>query len=715
MKKVVTSVLVVGAVMMGYSQENVKKDSLETHNIEELVLTNSRTYVNRSEAPISISKISKEVIQQTKARTMWEIVNKTPGVFMRQLSDAEGSSMSIRQPMSTRNYFLYLEDGIPIRPQGFHNHNGFSLYNNVQGVDNIEVVKGPSSSIYGPESVGGTINVITKKAGENPYAMVGYQGDQWGMNRFQFNVSDKLSPNLGIFIGGHFGGNKGGSWRDRNKYTRNALNVRVDLKMTDKTDFTFASAYTDYDGESATGVTEERYYSRDFKASTNDYGYRKDGGVRTRATVTHHWNSNNETFVTLLHRYDRRELTGHSLAKVKGTNNSFTSEISNPKYHSYGAIAQHLVKFSFLKSKLLIGSTYEYTDANTKAYRINIERDNNGFNKLISKEYDNFTSNNDTGVSSLGVYTQFDFEPIEKLRFQLGLRYDYFGIDYQNFLEKNPDRINGYKSYKQLTPKIGATYKFNKYNGLYANYSQGFTPPPVNRIFAIRRYFDPTIINQPAFLYDLDAARFHNMEIGGWFALLENKMKIDISAYQLLGRNEIVSVEQPNGFSQNESAGSTSHRGIELGVSYKPIKDIMFRVSSAYAIHKYDRFKLSQKNDYSGNYMENAPKLMMNTEIVYTPSWLDGFLVSAEWQLLSPYYFDAGNTKKYEDKGFMGVKGQSTLNLRAQYEYKGFEFFVSLINATNELFPTGYSTSRKDYNPGQVRTFGFGVQYTLKK
>ncbi|MDO4763009.1 MAG: TonB-dependent receptor [Flavobacteriaceae bacterium] len=712
MRKLILPMAVLCAGINVVAQERI--DSVRTQHIDELIVTSSRSYVNRSEAPISISKINNSVINQTKARTMWEIVNKTPGVYMRQLSDAEGSSMSIRQPMSTRNYFLYLEDGIPIRPQGFHNHNGFSLYNNVQGIDNIEIVKGPSSSIYGPESVGGTINVITKKAGENPYAMIGYQGDQWGMNRIQFNVSDKISENLGVFIGGHFGGNKGGSWRDRNQYTRNALNTRVDVKLTDKTDFTLASAYTNYNGESATGVTEKRYYAREFKESTNDYGYRIDGGIRTRATVTHHWDNNNESFLTLLHRYDKRELTGHSLSRVDKTN-KFTSEISNPTYHSYGAIAQHLAKFSFLKSKFLIGSTYEYTDANTRAFRINIERDDKGFNKLVSKEPNNFTSNNDTKVTSIGLYTQFDFEPIENLRLQLGLRYDYFGIDYQNYLEKNPDLVKGYKAYKQLTPKVGATYKFDRYSGIYANYSQGFTPPPVNRIFAIRKYFDPTILNQPAFLYDIEAANFHNMEVGGWFGMLENKLKVDISLYQLLGKNEIVSVEQPNGHSQNESAGSTSHKGIELGITYNPVSDFTIRSSSAYALHKYDKFKLSAKKDYSGNYMENAPKLMMNNEIIYTPHWFEGFLISAEWQWLSPYYFDAENTKLYEDKGFLGVKGQSTLNLRAQYSFKNIEMFLSLINATNELFPTGYSTSRKDYNPGQIRTLGFGVQYKFKK
>ena len=112
--------------------------------------------------------------------------------------------------------------------------------------------------------------------------------------------------------------------------------------------------------------------------------------------------------------------------------------------------------------------------------------------------------------------------------------------------------------------------------------------------------------------------------------------------------------------------------------------------------------------------MASAPGIMSNNEIVYTPNWLKGFMISAEWQYLSPYYFDPQNTFKYEDKGFLGLKGQSLLNLRAMYEIKGFEVFASLINATNELFVVSFNTSRKEYSPGYPRTFGFGAQYTFK-
>jgi outer membrane receptor protein involved in Fe transport len=69
--------------------------------------------------------------------------------------------MAIRQPITYNALYLYMEDGLPIRPTGMFNHN--SLYEiNMSGVRDIEVIKGPASSLYGSNAIGGAINFITQ-------------------------------------------------------------------------------------------------------------------------------------------------------------------------------------------------------------------------------------------------------------------------------------------------------------------------------------------------------------------------------------------------------------------------------------------------------------------------------------------------------------------------------------------------------------------------
>src|SRR5690606_3840175 len=105
------------------------------------------------ETPAAISRRDRDTIEAKKPTSIGEVLNTVPGVYMTDLGN-EQHSMSIRQPLSYSAVYLYMQDGIPIRPLGLFNHN--ALYEiNLAGVDAIEVIRGPAASLYGSNSVGG--------------------------------------------------------------------------------------------------------------------------------------------------------------------------------------------------------------------------------------------------------------------------------------------------------------------------------------------------------------------------------------------------------------------------------------------------------------------------------------------------------------------------------------------------------------------------------
>jgi iron complex outermembrane receptor protein len=150
-----------------------------TENLQSVVVTGNREATLRTESPIAISKLTPRMIDEAKPTAMYEIVNKVPGVMMVNLGN-EQHSMAIRQPFTTNAYFLYMEDGVPIRPMGVFNHNSILEFNQF-AISSVEVVKGPVSSIYGPEAVGGAINFITQRPTILPTAKIGIQADQLGL------------------------------------------------------------------------------------------------------------------------------------------------------------------------------------------------------------------------------------------------------------------------------------------------------------------------------------------------------------------------------------------------------------------------------------------------------------------------------------------------------------------------------------------------------
>src|SRR5258708_5144228 len=144
-------------------------DSPHVSKLDELIITASRTAQKRTEAPVAISTISARTIAETRANQLDQLLNKVSGVFMVDLGN-EQHEMSIRQPMSTASVFLYLEDGIPIRTTGVYNHNAL-LEMNAAAAKQIEIIRGPASSLYGAEAIGGAVNVITMAP---PVAPAGY-------------------------------------------------------------------------------------------------------------------------------------------------------------------------------------------------------------------------------------------------------------------------------------------------------------------------------------------------------------------------------------------------------------------------------------------------------------------------------------------------------------------------------------------------------------
>lgn len=67
-------------------------------------------------------------------------------------------------------------------------------------VSSVEVVKGPVSSIYGPEAVGGAINFISQRPTSVPTARIGVQFDQWGYKRVQYGAGGMIGK-FGFYLG----------------------------------------------------------------------------------------------------------------------------------------------------------------------------------------------------------------------------------------------------------------------------------------------------------------------------------------------------------------------------------------------------------------------------------------------------------------------------------------------------------------------------------
>ena len=668
--------------------------------MNEVVVSASRgETVKRSQAPIAISQINTKTIQETKATTVDQLLNKVSGVNMVNLGN-EQHQMSIRQPMTTKSLFLYLEDGIPVRTTGLYNHNAL-LEMNMAAVKNIEVIKGPSSSLYGSEAIGGVVNFITIAPTSVPVLKLSAQGNNVGYKRADLQSSFSKHK-WGFALSGYYADKRNG-FMEYSDFHKAILTGRIDYRFNDKTTLSNSATWLNYYSDMPSGVDSTMFATRTF-VNPQTFTYRSVDAFRYRSTLTHTWSDNSRTTASIVYRDntigqnpayrikdDYKKVSGRWV----GQKDLAHGEINASSFNSYAFIAQHKQNLTWKKANIIGGVSIDLSPSNYNADYIRIKKDTVARKYVGYQKTDSTLTDYATKINNYAAFVNFEFSPVNKLRVVASLRYDLFDYNFDNHLKPSafsgsPDTTN---RFKKLSSKIGFTYNVSNKTGFYANYSEGFVPPQVTEMY--------TGVKVP----NISPSVFYNYEVGGWMEIIRNKLSVDASAYKLNGTNEIISVKLDDGSTENRNAGKTSHKGVEFGLNASPVKEITVRFSGAYSIHKFNAF-VEKGNNYNGNEMNNAPHWTHNAEVWYKPSFIKGLRVGAEWQKVGSYYMDPKNTAKY--------KGYDVLNLRAGYQFNGFEIWLNVLNATNNYYSyistknTSYS-----YTLAEPRNFNLGISYDL--
>lgn len=681
--------------------------SRDPSQLQEVIFTANRQASLRSKSPVAINTISPKLLNESKPTAVYEVINKIPGVLMVNYNN-EQHAMSIRQPMGTSNYYLYMEDGIPTRPMGVFNHNAL-LEVNQFAVSSIEVVKGPVSSIYGPDAVGGAINFLTQRPTAVPTGKLGIQFDQLGYRRIQGGAGARLGK-FGFYAGGMIS-KQTDSWMANSDYEKSTINLRLEYELAKNTRLTAASTYGDYFSNTAGSVDSIAFYARAYQSAT-DFTYRKSKAMRNRLTLEHTWANSAQSFFTLFHRMNKHGQNPSYAIRWTPGQTTARGEINSNNFTSYGLVTQHAQPLKFWKSKLIAGGMFDYSPNDYWSYQVDLDAQLRPGGMSVEKytiareRPEIQLADYDAIIRNAAVYGQLETEPLEKLRLVLGLRFDRMSFTYDNYL----DNSSGGRKYQQATPKIGATYSFSKNLGGYVNYSQGFAPPSLTAVFRRKPNSDPA-----EFYYNLEAGQFNNYELGGWYSALKGKMFIEMALYQMEGRNELLNIRQPDNSFDYQSAGKTLHRGVEYSLTYKPSAQFNFRFGGTTATHRFEDFTISARETdavkkLDGFEMPASPRTVFNAELFYYPHWLNGFRSSVEWQHVDGWYQNQVNTVRY--------KGYDLLNVRLGYAWKSVELFTNILNATNALYATSATkgnnpSDRSTFTPAAPRTFIFGVQYNF--
>ncbi|WP_062060955.1 TonB-dependent receptor domain-containing protein [Aquimarina longa] len=691
----------------------ISKLSIDNVALEEVLVTSaSREIQKRSEVPGSIATINAKGIQETKAFGIDQLVNQVPGVFMAtsRAASNEQHFMSVRSPISTKALFLYLEDGLQIRPTSVFNHNAL-LEMNTTSFERIEVLKGPASSIYGSEAIGGSFNFITKKPTEKLSGSIGYQTNDLGIDRYDVEISDQTSEKFGFYIGGHHVQRENGPIA-HSDYEKLAVTFKTVYDITPSTKWTSVIDIIDFRSDMSGSLSKNDYEKGNYE-SDQTFTEREAISFRARTTVDQLWNDNHKTSFNFVFRNNRMDqIPSYRVRQFrnKGKLTGFGSgEINSNRFQSFVGLIQHKLDFDFANSSLIIGATADYSPQDYEAETITVTVDTEtGRNSNYTVNSGNFILNYEANILNYAGFFQYEISPITALKITTALRYDSFEYDYDN----QKDGINSVDdtidTYTNLTPKLGVNYNFTTTTGVYANYSQGFTPPQVSTLYRNRNA-----------LRGITPSRYHNYEIGGYFNIA-SKLKLDAAIYLLEGENTLITQRDENDNFFNTNAGKTRSYGIEYGITWKPLKELSITHNGSYAQHRYIKF-FDKGVDYSDTDRATAPNLLGTSLITYKKEFTTnfGFSITAEHELVGTYNTSLEKQVKNEDgtSSTATYDGHNIFNLRAGIYYKGFEIWGHALNVFDKLYAARASFNRfrgeNSFTIGNPRAFHLGVKYNF--
>ncbi len=155
----ITVFLTSGAPVFGQVEAAKASDPLK---LDQVVVSATKTEHTLGDVPVAAEVITKKEIEQRQVKTVADALKLLTGVEINQSSGSWGDKGKIQMQGLDAKHTLILVDGQ--RWLGGHGDATDMQSIPIEMVERIEVLKGPSSALYGSEAIGGVVNIITKQA-----------------------------------------------------------------------------------------------------------------------------------------------------------------------------------------------------------------------------------------------------------------------------------------------------------------------------------------------------------------------------------------------------------------------------------------------------------------------------------------------------------------------------------------------------------------------
>ncbi len=577
-------------------------------------------------------------------------------------------------------------------------------------VDNIEVIKGPSGTLFGSSliSYGGLINIVTKKPYQSFGGEIGYVAGTYGLNRVTADVNTPLSKENDAFLRITTAYQKEGSFQDSGFNKSFFIAPSLSYTVNDRLSFLINTEFTQSEAANAPMIFLSRYaplsfnsmelFKKNYKNSFNSNELTISNPTFNLQAQMFYKLSENWTSQTVLSRSNSKTNGYYSYLWDSANGDEFTRFISKANGETYATdIQQNFIgdfKIGSLRNRIIAGLDY-YKSTITSASPGWVTNGTvslvNGTDDgdLTQAGVDNLLAGSYTGISKAEneVYSAYISDVLNilpELSAMASLRIDHFKGATNTYSEEN-------KGQTALSPKFGILYQPIKDKvSIFGNYMNGFINiAPQEKIdgtnFLGMQTFDPEQANQ--------------YEFGVKANLFSDKISATASYYNINIKNKVMTY---NTFTFVQG-GEVESKGFEFSLIANPIEGV--NIVAGFSNNKSEVTKDIPDNGYLGLRPEEAgPETLVNLWINYTLR--NGKLKGLGFGLGGNYVSEY-ETLNRSNIGTFELPDYSILNSAISYNTNKFGLSLKLNNMFNEKYYSGWST----VTPQKLRNIAAGLTY----
>ena len=758
MKRSFLLVLIIFSALSVCADNIPPKDTTKVVDIEQVIIIGSPKETTKlRQLPASVSLLSQHDLQAYQISSLKNISNVVPNLFIPDYGSKLTSAVYIRgigARMNTPSVGLYVDNVPYIDKSAFD----FNFYD----IERIDVLRGPQSTLYGRNAMGGLINIHTR----SPFS---YQGTDLKLSAGTYkSYSASLThyhrvSNKFAFSAGGFYENNGGFYDNvyKNKKadplssgggrirsiwlpTENLkFDLNVNYEYTDQGGYAYGK-YNATTGKIApVSYNDESKYRRGLFNTNLNIEYQARNFIVN--AVTGYQNLNDRMFMD-------QDFSTSNMFNVtqKQKENTISEEItfkSSKPTKNYQWVTGAFGFYQTLNTNSPVlfkedgmAMIQAMMDAAMAASPVKVKLTDN--NMQVDGNYD-------TPTLGAALYHQSTYNNlfIKGLSLTAGLRLDYekIKVKHNTSTQMNakmmmgnvilsdyslPVSISGKESddFVQLLPKFALKYNLNKNDNIYATVSKGYRSGGYNiqmfsDLIEAKMQSNPnattgddnikkTITYKPEFSW--------NYEAGSHLSLWDGKIWADVAAFLMDTRDQQITQFSPSGLGRMMvNAGHSQSKGFEIGLRSSITKDFSINLNYGYTEAKFKNYVDSVKNtegnyeavNYKGNYVPMIPRQTLSLGAEYGFSFGSKALVNR--LILQAQYSGAGKIY-WTEENTVSQSFYGTLNTRASIVMKDVQVDFWAKNLLDKDYATFYFESMGSSYMQKGRPMQLGVDLRYK-